>query len=317
MSGLVAIAGVEALVVGDVMLDEYVWGEARRISPEAPVPVVEVRSREHLPGGAANVAAGVVALECEAHLVGVVGDDDAAARLREAVQSKSIDPDGLIVDAARPTTTKTRVIANSQQVVRAASEARRPLPPQGDLELIERVRERLPAADALIISDYGKGTVTKTVARESIKAARDARIPIVIDSNGVHYSRYEGATVITPNVHEAGRAANVHIDTDEDLHLAATRLAEISGDAALLITRGSAGMTLYSEAEPFHVPTRAQEVFDVTGAGDTVVAALAVALGGGMTLRDAVQLANAAAGIVVGKVGTAAVSLAELEAGFS
>ena len=317
MKPIAELRGSTVLVLGDVMLDEYVWGEAQRISPEAPVPIVEINSRTHVPGGAANVAAGVVALGCEALLVGVVGDDAAATRLREAVASKSIDPDGLIVDAARPTTTKTRVIANSQQVVRTDSEARSPLQGQGEVDLVERIRAYLPAADALIISDYGKGTVTKFVAAESIKAARDAQIPIVIDSNGVHYSRYEGATVITPNVHEAGRAANVHIETDEDLRLAAMRLAEISGDAALLITRGAAGMTLYSAEEPFHVPTRAQEVFDVTGAGDTVVAALAVALGGGMALRDAVQLANAAAGIVVGKVGTAAVSLAELEPGFS
>jgi D-beta-D-heptose 7-phosphate kinase/D-beta-D-heptose 1-phosphate adenosyltransferase len=311
------LRGSTVVVLGDVMLDEYIWGEARRISPEAPVPIVEIQSRTHVPGGAANVAAGVVALECEALLVGVVGDDAAAARLREAVGSKSIAADGLTVDVGRPTTTKTRVIANSQQVVRTDSEARSPLQGQREVDLVERIRARLPAADALILSDYGKGTITEFVAHESIKAARDARIPIVVDSNGVHYSRYEGATVITPNVHEAGRAAHVHIETDQDLRLAAMRLTQIAGDAALLITRGAAGMTLYSAEEPFHVPTRAQEVFDVTGAGDTVVAALAVALGGGMELQDAVQLANAAAGIVVGKVGTAAVSLAELQPGLS
>jgi D-beta-D-heptose 7-phosphate kinase/D-beta-D-heptose 1-phosphate adenosyltransferase len=311
------LQGSTVVVLGDVMLDEYIWGEARRISPEAPVPIVEIESRTHVPGGAANVAAGVVALECEAHLVGVVGEDAEAAMLRQAVEAKSIATDGLAVDAGRPTTTKTRVIANSQQVVRADSEARSPLQGQGEVDLVERIRACLPKSDALILSDYGKGTITEFVAHESIKAARDAQIPIVVDSNGVHYSRYEGATVITPNVHEAGRAAHVHIETDQDLRLAAMRLTQIAGDAALLITRGAAGMTLYSAEEPFHVPTRAQEVFDVTGAGDTVVAALAVALGGGTDLRDAVQLANAAAGIVVGKVGTAAVSLAELEPGFS
>lgn len=316
MRRLDELRGSTVLVLGDAMLDEYIWGEAKRISPEAPVPIVDVRSHTYAPGGAANVAVGVVALECVALLAGVVGEDAAANQLRDALALRSITADGLVADSERPTTTKTRVIANSQQVVRADLEARSPLPNPSEIDLVGRVRDYLPAADALIISDYGKGTVTKFVARESIDLARAAEIPIVVDSNGVHYSRYSGATVITPNVHEAGRAANIHIETDDDLHLAARRLSEVVGDAALLITRGPAGMTLYSAEQPFHAPAQAREVFDVTGAGDTVVATLAVALGSGMELRDAVRVANAAAAIVVGKLGTAAVSLDELERGF-
>ena len=304
------------VVVGDLMLDEYIWGEVQRISPEAPVPVVEIHSRTHVPGGAANAAAGVVALGCRARLAGIVGDDAPAEQLQDAVAANAIDPDGVVVDPGRPTTTKTRVIANAQQVVRADAESRSPLSPDGESGLVAWIRGAVPEADALIISDYGKGAVTEAISRDAIGAARDAGIPIVVDSKGIHYERYRGATVITPNVHDAGRAANVHVESDEDLELAAQRLSELCGDAALLITRGAAGMTLYSAEEPLHVPTRAQEVFDVTGAGDTVVAVLAVALAGGVALPDAVQLANAAAGIVVGKVGTASVSLGELETGF-
>lgn len=316
MKPIDALRGSTVLVLGDVMLDEYVWGEVERISPEAPVPVVEVDSRTHVPGGAANAAVGIVALECRAVLAGVVGADAAAETLRDALAERSIDPSAITVDPGRPTTTKTRVLASAQQVVRTDSESREPLEGKAEGDLVEQVRQAIAAADALVVSDYRKGVVTERVASEAIAAANDAGVPVVVDSKGVHFDRYRGATVLTPNVHDAGRAANVHIETDGDLELAARRIREVCGNAALLITRGAAGMTLYSDGEPLHVPTRAQEVFDVTGAGDTVVATLAVALAAEVALPDAVELANAAAGIVVGKVGTAAVSLSELERHF-
>ncbi|HVE68782.1 MAG TPA: D-glycero-beta-D-manno-heptose-7-phosphate kinase, partial [Solirubrobacteraceae bacterium] len=292
---------------------EYLWGQVQRISPEAPVPVVEVRRRTHVPGGAANAAAGVAALDGRALLGGVVGDDAAAAALRESLAALGVQPDGLVVDPDRPTTVKTRVVAHAQQVVRTDSETRDDVSARVEEQLVEWVRGAVAGADAVIVSDYRKGVVSQTLAAAAIAAASAAGKPVVVDSKGLEYAKYRGATVITPNVHDAGLAANVHVETDDDLRRAADRLTELCGGAALLITRGAAGMTLFGAGEPVHVPTQAQEVFDVTGAGDTVVAVLAVALGRGRPLPEAVRLANAAAGVVVGKVGTSTVTLDELE----
>jgi rfaE bifunctional protein kinase chain/domain len=307
------LRGATVLVLGDAMLDEYVWGEVERISPEAPVPVVDVRKRTHVPGGAANAAAGVVALGGRALLGGVVGDDTSGATLRESLTAAGVEADGLAIDPLRPTTTKTRVVAHAQQVVRTDSETRGPLPPQIEAELVGWVRGRMSEADTLLISDYGKGVLSGAAAPASIDAARREGKPVVVDAKGVHYSKYRGATVITPNVRDAAQAANIHIEQEEHLREAARRLSAACGGAALLITRGAAGMTLFSVDHPLHVPAEAHEVYDVTGAGDTVVAVLAVALGRNVPLPDAVRVANAAAGIVVGKVGTSAVTLGELE----
>lgn len=313
MSDLGELRGATVLVVGDVMLDEYVWGEVHRISPEAPVPVVDIHERTARAGGAANAAAGVVALGGRALLAGVVGDDAPAEALLGALADTGVEPTGLIAEPGRPTTTKVRVVAHAQQVVRADSESRNPLPEDLETGLVNWVRDGMADADVLLISDYGKGVVSDAVAKASIDAARELDKPVVVDSKGIHYSKYRGATVITPNVHDAEKAANVHIEGEEHLREAAKRLSDACGGAALLITRGAAGMTLFSVEHPLHVPAEAQAVYDVTGAGDTVVAVLAVALGRGMGLPDAVRLANAAAGIVVGKVGTSTVTLAELE----
>lgn len=313
MSDLGELRGATVLVVGDVMLDEYVWGEVHRISPEAPVPVVDIHERTARAGGAANAAAGVVALGGRALLAGVVGDDAPAEALLGALADTGVERAGLMAEPGRPTTTKVRVVAHAQQVVRADSESRNPLPDDLETGLINWVRDGMADADALLISDYGKGVVSDAVAKASIDAARELDKPVVVDSKGIHYSKYRGATVITPNVHDAEKAANVHIEGEEHLREAAKRLSDACGGAALLITRGAAGMTLFSVEHPLHVPAEAQDVYDVTGAGDTVVAVLAVALGRGMALPDAVRLANAAAGIVVGKVGTSTVTLAELE----
>ena len=310
---LSTLPGATVLVLGDLMLDEYVWGEVQRISPEAPVPIVEIRTRTHVPGGAANAAAGVTALGGRALLAGVVGEDAAASALREALTTAGVQLDGVATDPQRPTTTKTRVIAHAQQVVRTDSETRSPPPGKVEADLVDWVRSQISEADALLISDYGKGVVSPAVAKGSIDAARGASKPVVVDAKGIHYSNYRGATVITPNLQDAGRAANVHIEKEEDLREAARRLTEACGGAALLITRGAAGMTLFSVEHPLDVPAETQEVYDVTGAGDTVVAVLAVALARDVPLPDAVGLANAAAGIVVGKVGTSTVALSELE----
>jgi rfaE bifunctional protein kinase chain/domain len=306
------LRGVTVLAVGDVMLDEYVWGVVQRISPEAPVPIVEIRHRTYAAGGAANVAAGVIALGGRTFLQGVVGDDPAASALRDALEVAGVDTGDLVLDRSRPTTTKTRVIAHSQQVVRTDHEVSDPLPTVVEELLLDRVYDRIGQADAVVLSDYRKGVVSETVARRVIDAAVASGKPVVVDPKGLDYTKYRGATVITPNANDAGQAANVHIEGDQDLLEAANRLSAACDGAALLVTRGAAGMTLFSGAGRLDVPTRARDVYDVTGAGDTVVAMLAVALGRDRTLEQAVALANATAGIVVGKVGTSTVTLEEL-----
>lgn len=306
------LAGASVLAVGDVMLDEYVWGDVRRISPEAPVPIVEIRSRTHAAGGAANVATGVIALGGRADIIGVTGDDAAAAALRETLAEAGVAIADLVVDASRPTTSKTRVIAHAQQIVRTDREDTSPLTGAVEAALIERARARIGEADAVVMSDYRKGVVTEALARAVIDAAAANGIPVVVDPKGLDYSLYRGATVITPNVSDAALTANIHIETEADLLAVAQRLAGPCDGAALLITRGPQGMSLFTGEDRLDVPTRARAVYDVTGAGDTVVAVLAVALGRGVPLAEAVALANAAAGIVVGKVGTATVTLNEL-----
>ncbi|MDQ6745241.1 MAG: D-glycero-beta-D-manno-heptose-7-phosphate kinase [Actinomycetota bacterium] len=313
MSDISQLGRVAVLSVGDVMLDEYVWGQVRRISPEAPVPVVEVSRYTHTPGGAANVAAGVVALGGRSFLSGVVGEDRAASVLLDALAAAGVAGEDLVADASRPTTSKTRVIAHAQQVVRTDHEARGPLSEAVEDRLLARIRARLGEVDAVVLSDYRKGVVSARLAQSLIEAAARAGKPVIVDPKGLDYARYRGATVITPNEHDAGQSANIHVETEEDLVRAAQRLGEACAGAALLITRGASGMSLFAGEDRFDVPTRARDVYDVTGAGDTVVAVLAAALGSGMDLRRAVELANAAAGIVVGKVGTSTVSLAELE----
>jgi D-glycero-beta-D-manno-heptose-7-phosphate kinase len=309
-----SMTGMTVLTLGDVMLDEYVWGEVQRISPEAPVPVVQVQRRTHVPGGAANAAAGVAALGGRALLGGVVGADAHAERLREAVREKGLETDGLVVDPSRPTTTKTRVIAHSQQVVRTDAEDRSPLPRDVEATLLEWAAEHVPQVASVVLSDYAKGVVSPSLARRVIELGRTHGKPVVVDPKGTDYAKYSGATVMTPNAHDAGRAANVHVEAYEDLLEVARRLADVCDDTALLVTRGAAGMTLLTSDGPVDIAAEAHEVYDVTGAGDTVVAVLAVALGAGMPLEEAVRLANAAAGLVVGKVGTATVTLEELEA---
>jgi D-beta-D-heptose 7-phosphate kinase/D-beta-D-heptose 1-phosphate adenosyltransferase len=295
------------------MLDTYVWGEALRISPEAPVPVLEVRDRTHRPGGAANAAAGVVALGGVATVGGVVGVDPAADLLRTSLSTSGVRGDGLVPDPARPTTTKTRFIVTNQQVVRVDEERREPLSRPTEDSLIAWAREQLGNADAALLSDYGKGAVTPRVASAFVSIAAEAGLPVVVDPKGTHFAKYAGATVVTPNVSEARHASRVRDPDDAALDDVARDLAELLGGAALLITRGGAGMRLYVPGDsPDDVPALAREVYDVTGAGDTVAAVLAAALGRGIELPLAVRLAAAAAAVAVGHVGAARVTSEEL-----
>ncbi|MFL6281743.1 MAG: D-glycero-beta-D-manno-heptose-7-phosphate kinase [Pyrinomonadaceae bacterium] len=307
------------VVFGDVMLDEFVWGDVSRISPEAPVPVVEIRRESVHLGGAANVLSNLRALGVQSALVGVVGQDRACERVRaELREAGALDAEeNLIVDVSRPTTVKTRIIAHSQLVVRADRERRAPVDATIAERIVATLRRLLRSADALVVSDYDKGAVTSAVLDEILPAAEAARVPVLIDPKIRNFDSYRPATLVTPNHHEALRLTNTEDDTDEGMARAARAIHERLGCRSVLITRGERGMMLLEgKGEPVYVPTAAREVFDVTGAGDTVIATLAASIAAGATLVEAAMLANHAAGIVVGKLGTATASAEELLASF-
>ena len=299
-------AGV--LVVGDVMLDRYWYGPTSRISPEAPVPVVKVDNVEERPGGAANVAMNIASLGAHSRLVGLTGVDDAARALNDALTDVNVQCDFVSV-ATHPTITKLRVLSRNQQLIRLDFE-------EGfegvDVEpLHERIRQALPASGALVLSDYAKGALASV--KNIIAIAREAKVPVLVDPKGTDFERYRGATILTPNLSEFEAVVGKCKDEAEIVHrgMALMQQFELS---ALLVTRSENGMTLLQPGKaPFHLPTQAQEVYDVTGAGDTVIGVLAAALAAGNTLEESCFLANAAAGVVVGKLGTSTVAPVELE----
>ena len=305
--------GKKILVVGDVMLDEYVWGAVDRISPEAPVPVVKVQRRSHACGGAANVAANVASLQGRAFVAGVVGGDRQGRRLREMLAELGVDAEGLVTVDDRLTSSKLRVIAHSQQVVRVDSEQTSELGAKEEDELLSRVAESFSDVDACAVSDYGKGVVSSRVAQRIIQLAGKRDKPVVIDPKGTDFSKYRGAAVVTPNVKEAEAILGVELRGEQAILDAGPSLAEMLGGGSVLLTRGAQGMSLFSRsAEPRHIPAIAKNVYDVTGAGDTVLAVLTLALASGASLADAAAVANIAAGLVVGKLGTSTVALEEL-----
>lgn len=313
-----AISDLRIVVLGDVMLDEFVWGDVTRISPEAPVPVVDIRRESVHLGGAANVLANLVALGAKACVIGVVGRDQAGERLRATLDGASPiqRPDHLVVDSSRPSTVKTRIIAHSQLVVRADRELRNPVSGQTEDKIIDLLKEAIRNADAFVVSDYDKGVVTQRILGEILPLAYK-RMPVLIDPKLRNLLSYRPATLVTPNHHEALRMANLEEDSDGGLHRAAQVLREKLECDAVLITRGDRGMLLLEgNSEPVYVETAAREVYDVTGAGDTVIASLAASLAVGASMVAAANLANHAAGIVVGKVGTATASPGELLASF-
>jgi D-glycero-beta-D-manno-heptose-7-phosphate kinase len=302
------------VVLGDVMLDEFLWGEVTRISPEAPVPVVDIRRESTHLGGAANVLANLLALGAQASVIGVVGDDFAGERIRSSVRAKSaLQTDAeLVIDTSRPTTIKTRIIAQNQMVVRADREHRTPVNGQTEDLIISAVKAAIENAHALIVSDYDKGVVTPRILSEVLPAAY-GRIPVLIDPKMRNFDAYHPATLVTPNHHEALRLAGLEEDSDGTLQTAAQMIRDRLGCDAVLITRGDRGMMLVAgDNDPVNVETAAREVFDVTGAGDTVIAALGAALAAGASMTEAAVLANHAAGIVVGKLGTATASAEEV-----
>ncbi|HEY8461675.1 MAG TPA: D-glycero-beta-D-manno-heptose-7-phosphate kinase [Blastocatellia bacterium] len=308
------------VTVGDLMLDEFIWGQARRISPEAPTPVVEVKRETWHLGGAGNVVSNLLELGARAVPIGVVGADEAAKMVRDRFAERNARIDGVITDASRPTTRKTRVVAHSgrqyQQIVRADREDRSPVSSVVEDRIIAAFNQAISSADAVIISDYDKGLLTPRVLRASIESARSRAKMVCLDPKVRNFAHYREVDVITPNQSEAERATGVEIDDEQSLSAAARRIRELTGCRNVLITRGELGMSLLGPEEDgeemTHIPTTAREVYEVTGAGDTVIAALALALASGANLREAAVIANHAAGVVVGKVGVATVSRDEL-----
>jgi rfaE bifunctional protein kinase chain/domain len=305
---LESMAAREVLVVGDVMLDEFLWGKVVRISPEAPVPVVEVTRQSFHVGGAGNVARNIRSLGGAAALAGVVGRDGAAERISEELASAGVEST-LTVAPSRPTTVKTRIIAGHQQVVRADREQSDDIQEVLEGDLIARIRRAAARCRAIIVSDYRKGVVTPRVMREVLAVARRRRLPVLVDPKVGHFPLYRGVTVVTPNQLEAEEATGLRIRRASDLAVAGRRLLRQLGCKAALLTRGEHGVSLFERGRPaVHVPTAAREVYDVTGAGDTVIATVALALCAKATLVEAAILANVAAGVAVGKLGTATVT---------
>jgi D-beta-D-heptose 7-phosphate kinase/D-beta-D-heptose 1-phosphate adenosyltransferase len=303
--------GLRVAVVGDLMLDVYLVGNVSRISPEAPVPVVHVTEEWSALGGAANVAANVAALGAACEVVGYVGADAAGAEIRRSFAALGGVAARLVERADRPTTTKTRVVARHQQVVRFDRERDDDLPDECAGELCAHVCAAVAAADALVLEDYNKGVLVPSVIRAALDAAADAGIPSVVDPKFRNFFAFGGATVFKPNVVELGTAMGARVRADDDAWLEGARTR--AGARHLLLTLGEDGMALRSEGgTSFRIPTQAREVYDVSGAGDTVTAFLAVALAAGATIEEAAVLANLAAGIEVGKPGVATVSPAEI-----
>jgi len=304
-------AGV--LVVGDLILDHYIWGKVSRISPEAPVPVVQVDSESLQLGGAANVYNNVLSLGGRADICGVVGTDEGGRRLLKELGVRRHGRGGVVIDPDRPTTRKTRVIAHNQQVVRFDVERRSEIKAALQRRLIRYVESRLREISCLVVSDYAKGVVTAWLMAELTRLAALRRIPIIVDPKVEHFSYYKGVTAVTPNHLEAVQAAGLHADDDQAINDAGEIIRQRLGCQSVLVTRGEKGMYLFeSGGTSWHIPTMARQVYDVTGAGDTVVGTLALALATGASVRDGAVLANHAAGIVVGVVGTATVTARQL-----
>jgi len=300
------------LVIGDLMVDQYIWGKVKRISPEAPVPVVEVTNENLLLGGAANVAHNILSLGGKVCIAGTVGSDDIGKVLINKFSESGINTDGIVIDKDRPTTVKTRVIAHSQQVVRFDKEIKSDISHATLSLILDYVKDCLPRIKGIIVSDYCKGMITKTLIAKILHLA-GSRVFVAVDPKIGHFEYYRGADLITPNINEASFGSGVDVVDEKTLVAAGKTLLKKLHCGALVITRGDEGMTLFERSgRVTHIPTCAREVFDVSGAGDTVIAALTLSHSAGASLRDAAIIANHAAGVVVGKVGTAVATREEI-----
>jgi len=305
--------GRKILVLGDLMLDEYLWGSVTRISPEAPVPVVEVTRESARPGGAANVAWNLTALGALPVLVGVIGNDRAGEQLIEELKLYQIPSRGIFKDRNRSTTVKTRIIAHHQHVVRADRELKEDISVELEDRILEFLDSEIEGVEAILIEDYNKGVLTREVIRRTIQRAKDLRKIITVDPKFNNFFEFKGVTLFKPNQREVEAILGIKIEEEEDLIKAGKTMVERLDGASVLLTQGEQGMTLFENSGKLtHIPTVAREVFDVSGAGDTAIATLTLSLTAGANLREASFIANYAAGIEVGKVGIVAVSYPEL-----
>jgi D-beta-D-heptose 7-phosphate kinase/D-beta-D-heptose 1-phosphate adenosyltransferase len=305
---------IRALVIGDLMLDRYLWGAVERISPEAPVPVVLLDNETECAGGAANVAANLVGLGIKTHLIGCIGADENGTRLKHAVHALGIETHGLLHSETHPTIAKTRILGGHQQMLRLDREKRSPYSEKDMQTLLRIVHQQLAERPAIILlSDYAKGVLTPELCQAVITEAKRLGIPVLVDPKGRDYSKYRGATALTPNKRETAEACHADVHDTEALLDAATHLRRNLQLDFIAVTRGDEGISLIEDGGTLHIPATARQVFDVSGAGDTVIATLAAGLAAGLNRQDALHLANLAAGVVVGKVGTAPIRRDELE----
>lgn len=303
----------KVLVIGDIMMDEFLWGEVSRISPEAPVPIVKVEKETFLLGGAANVLNNLLGLKGRVLLAGVIGSDGMGRRLLRKLQSLGTTSEGIMVEEGRPTAIKTRVIARNQQLVRVDREKATPIQTETLKSILNIIKKNISQIQGIVVSDYGKGVVSQELMIGLKKILGKNSIPILVDPKPKNIRWYDRVTLITPNHLEAEEAVGKKIESEEDLLWAGTQLLKKIKCESVLITRGPEGMTLFLKNKKIeHIPTVAQKVFDVSGAGDTVIATLILSLASGMNMVQACKTANYAAGIVVGEVGTAAVGVGEL-----
>ena len=302
------------LVIGDIIMDEYIWGDVSRISPEAPVPVVDVKRETKMLGGAGNVVNNLSSLGGEAILCGVVGDDSTARQVVEMVRNLGAATEGILQEPDRPTTIKTRIVAQHQQVVRFDRESRRELLPKTVERLLRFVNRMRKDIHAIVVSDYAKGVISPQLMKGLTDLVADSDIVLGVDPKKKNFEHYKGIDVITPNHHEASAFSGIEIVDDETLVAAGNRILRHLKCRSVLITQGKDGMTLFEKkGEPVHIPTVARKVFDVTGAGDTVISTFCLGLAAGMDLKSAALISNFAAGIVVGEVGTSTVKAEELK----
>lgn len=303
------------LVVGDTMVDKFIWGKVSRISPEAPVPVVEVSSDTETLGGAGNVASNITSLGATAYLITVIGNDVNGVNMRNMLREKNINHEFVVVDKNRPTTIKTRIIASHQQVVRVDREVKGTFSSATENMIIKNIETIIPKVDGIIISDYAKGIIVPKVLKKIITLARKNNIPVTVDPKVENFKQYKYITCMTPNTKEATEGMNAkNINTDQDIALLGKRILKLLKSESILITRGEKGMTLVEKNNKItNIPTRAKEVYDVTGAGDTVIATMTLALSAKFDFVSSAEIANFAAGFVVAKVGTATITSKELE----
>jgi len=303
---------VRVFVIGDLIMDHFLWGKVRRISPEAPVPVVEVEREDLMLGGAANVAHNIKSLGGGVSITGVIGSDDDGRRFLRALKKKTISTEGIIGDPGRPTTTKTRIIAHNQQVVRYDREMKDGIKAAVTREVLAYIKKTISTAHVLVVSDYAKGLISPGLMKNIVALCAKHKKPLVVDPKVEHLDYYRGADIVTPNNLEAARGADMEIKDGKTLKKVGKILTKRLASRALLITRGEHGMSLFENDSETHIPTVAKEVYDVSGAGDTVAGVLALSMAAGADFREAAVLANFAAGVVVGKLGTATLSADEL-----